>query len=149
MTSHGMEYNTSKIQHKILCRFCRNIDLEILYFYFSSENCSSKVYTTLDKVVVLVTLSTAKLGLQFFGFFVILYEFYKVQLKYKKGVRNLFATRPLNSFPPSQIYPRIAQNTLEVSGALQCGPRPMGAARPRGIPATSPATTAGECLGRL
>jgi hypothetical protein len=41
-------------------------------------------------------------------------------------VRNLFACRPLDSFPPSQIYPRIAQNTLEVSGASQCGPRAKG-----------------------
>jgi hypothetical protein len=64
VSSHGMEYNISKIQLKIMCRFCRNIDQEILHFYFSSKNCSSKVYTSLEKVVVLVTLSTTKLGLQ-------------------------------------------------------------------------------------
>jgi hypothetical protein len=55
------------------------MDLGILHFYFSSENCSSKVYTSLEKVVVLVTLSTTKFGLQFLDFSVILYRFYKVQ----------------------------------------------------------------------
>jgi hypothetical protein len=74
-----MECNISKIQLKNLCRFCRNIDLGILHFYFSSKNCSSKVYTSLQKVVVLVTMSTTKLGLQFLDFSVILYGFYKVQ----------------------------------------------------------------------
>jgi hypothetical protein len=80
-----MEYNISKIQLKIMCIFCRNIDLGILHFYFSSKSCSSKVYTTLEKVVFLVTLSTEKLSLQFLDFSVILYGFYKVQLKYTKG----------------------------------------------------------------
>jgi hypothetical protein len=79
-----MEDNISKIQLKIMCRFCRNIDLGILHFYFSSKNCSSKVYTSLEKVVVLVSLSTIKLGLQIFDFSVICYGFYKVQLKYKR-----------------------------------------------------------------
>jgi hypothetical protein len=77
VTSHGIVYNMSKIYLKNLCRFCRNIDLEISHFYFSSKNCCSKVYTTLDKVVVLVTLSTAKLGLLFLDFSVICYGFYK------------------------------------------------------------------------
>jgi hypothetical protein len=40
--------------------FCRNTDLGILLFNFSSKNYSSKVYTYLEKVVVLVTLSTKK-----------------------------------------------------------------------------------------
>jgi hypothetical protein len=74
----------SEIQLKIMCRFCRITDLGILPFYFSSKNCSSKVYTSLEKVVVIVTLSTAKLGLQFLDFSVIFYGFYKVQLKYKR-----------------------------------------------------------------
>jgi hypothetical protein len=68
MTSHDMEYNISKIYLKNLCRFCRNIDLGILHFYFSSKNCSSKVYTSLENVVVLITLSTAKLDLLFLDF---------------------------------------------------------------------------------
>jgi hypothetical protein len=86
-----------------------------------------------------------KIGFAIFGFFCDLLWILQVPAKTHKGVRNLFARRPLDSFPPSQIYPWIAQNTLEVSGALQCGPRAMGAARSGGILATS----AGECLGRL
>jgi hypothetical protein len=80
VTSHGMLYNITKIQLKIMCRFCRNIDLGILNFYFSRKNCSSKVYISLEKVVVLDSLSTRKLGLQFLDFSVICYGFYKVQL---------------------------------------------------------------------
>jgi hypothetical protein len=80
-----MEYNISKIQLKILCRFCRNIDLRILNLYFSRKNSSSKVYTSLEKVVVLVTLSTTKLGLKFVDFSVICYGFYKFQLKHTRG----------------------------------------------------------------
>jgi hypothetical protein len=84
VTSHDMEYNISKIQLNIMCRFCRITDLGILHFYFSSKNCSSKVYTSLEKVVDLVTLSTTKSGLQLLDFYVICYGFYKVQLKYKR-----------------------------------------------------------------
>jgi hypothetical protein len=61
-------HNIYKIQLKILCRFYRNTNLGILHFYFSSKKCSSKVYTYLQKVVVLVTLSTKKLGLLFLDF---------------------------------------------------------------------------------
>jgi hypothetical protein len=60
LTCHGMVYNISKNQIKIMYRFCRNIDLGILHFYFSSKNCSSKVYTSLEKVVDFVTLGTTK-----------------------------------------------------------------------------------------
>jgi hypothetical protein len=57
-------------------------DLSKRVFYFSCKNKSSKVYTFFAKVVGLVTQSTAKLGLKFLDFFVILYGFYKVQLKH-------------------------------------------------------------------
>jgi hypothetical protein len=67
-----------------MCRFCIITDLGILYFYFSSKNCSSKVYTSLGKVVVLVSLSTTKLSLQFSDFSVMLYDFSKSQLKHTK-----------------------------------------------------------------
>jgi hypothetical protein len=100
-----MEYNISKIQLKIMCRFCRNIDLGVLHFYFSSKKCSSKVYTSLEKVIVLATLSTEKLSLQFLNFSVIGYGFYKFQLKHTKskesfcegtpGKTELFADLPL------------------------------------------------------
>jgi hypothetical protein len=66
-----------------MCRFCRNKDLSILLLNFSSKNYSSKVYTFFGKVVVLVTQSTTKLDLQFLGFSVILYGFYKLQVKHK------------------------------------------------------------------
>jgi hypothetical protein len=65
--------------------FCRNTDLGISHFNFSSKNCSSKVYTCFEENVVLVTKSTTKLGLQFLDVFVILYDFSKLQLKHNKG----------------------------------------------------------------
>jgi hypothetical protein len=89
-----MEYNISKIQLKIMCRFCRNIDQEILHFYFSSKNCSSKVYTSLKKVVVLVTLGAKKLGLQFLDFSAICYGFYKFQPKHTKSKKSFCKGTP-------------------------------------------------------
>jgi hypothetical protein len=55
--------------------FCRITDLGILHFYFSSKNYCTKVYTYVDKVVVLVTLNTTKLGLLFLEFSTILNRF--------------------------------------------------------------------------
>jgi hypothetical protein len=74
--------------------FCRITDLGKSHFNFSSKNCSSKVYTCFAKVVVLVTQSTAKLGLQFLDFSTILYRIYKLQLKTLKGVRFISRTDP-------------------------------------------------------
>jgi hypothetical protein len=37
-----------------------------------------------------------------------------------------FPTRPSKRLKSSQIYPRFAQNSLEVFGALQCSPRGQG-----------------------
>jgi hypothetical protein len=62
-----------------MCRFCRNTDLGILHFNFSSKKQNSNVYTYFVKVVVLITETTEKLVLQFLDFSVILYGFYKVQ----------------------------------------------------------------------
>jgi hypothetical protein len=64
--------------------FCRITDLDISHFSFSSKNEGSKVYTCFEKVVVLVTQSTTKSGLQFLDFSMILYEFYKLQAKHKE-----------------------------------------------------------------
>jgi hypothetical protein len=89
-----MKYNISKIQLKIIYIFCRNIDLVILHFYFSSKNCSSKVYTSLEKVVDLVTLSTTKLSLQFLDFSVICYGFYKVLPKHIRSGRFILHEGP-------------------------------------------------------
>jgi hypothetical protein len=50
-------------QLKIMYRFCRNTDLGISHFNFSSKHQSSKEYTCFGKVVVLVTQSATKLGL--------------------------------------------------------------------------------------
>jgi hypothetical protein len=75
---HASSHNISKIQIKILCGFCRNTDLCILLFNFSSKNYSSKVYTYLEKVVVLVALSTEKLSLLFLDFSTIFNRFYKL-----------------------------------------------------------------------
>jgi hypothetical protein len=46
-----------------------------MVFYFSCKNKSSKVYTSFAEIVVLVTQSTAKLGLQFWIFLRIDIEF--------------------------------------------------------------------------
>jgi hypothetical protein len=80
-----MVYNISKIKLKIMCRVCRITDLGILHFYFSSKNCGSKLYTTSEKVVVPVTLSTTKLGLQLLDVSTIFNQFYKLQLKLIRG----------------------------------------------------------------
>jgi hypothetical protein len=88
--------------------FFRNIDLGILLFNLSSKNYSSKVYTYLEKVVVLVTQSTAKLSLTFLDFSTILYRFYKFQLTHKEGVESLCTQAP-RTFKPSQLYPSVLQ----------------------------------------
>jgi hypothetical protein len=68
-----------------MCGFCRIADLGILLFNFSSKNYSSKVYTYLEKVVVLLTQAAKKLSLPFLDFSMILYRFYKFQLTHKEG----------------------------------------------------------------
>jgi hypothetical protein len=77
-----------------MCGFCRITNLGILLFNFSNKNCSSKVYTYLEKVVVLVTLRTTKLSLIFLDFFTILYWIYKLQPKHSKGIRILLHAGP-------------------------------------------------------
>jgi hypothetical protein len=106
--------------------FCRIIDLGILHFYFSSKNCSSKVYTHLEKVVVLVTLSTAKLSLLFLDFSTICYGFYKVLPNTHKEVKMHFAKDTLERSEVSQQGPWFAQNTPETLEALQCSPWSLG-----------------------
>jgi hypothetical protein len=86
--------------------FCRNIDLGILLFNFSSKTYRSNVYTYLEKVVVLVTQSTTKLSLPFLDFSTILYRFYKFQLTQKGGVESLCTQAP-GSFKYSQLYPSL------------------------------------------
>jgi hypothetical protein len=80
--TYASAHNISKIQLKIMYGFCRITDLGISPFNFSSKNYSSKVYICFEKVVVLVTQSTTKLGLQFLDFSLICYGFYKLQLKH-------------------------------------------------------------------
>jgi hypothetical protein len=66
--THGSAHHISKIQLKIMYGFCRNTNLGISHFNFSSKNYSSKVYTYFAENVDLVTQSTIKLGLQFLDF---------------------------------------------------------------------------------
>jgi hypothetical protein len=75
---NASSHNISKIQLKILCVFCSNTNLSILHFYYSSKNYSSKVYTSFEKVVVPVTLSTEKLSLLFLDFSKIFNQFFKL-----------------------------------------------------------------------
>jgi hypothetical protein len=79
-----------------MCGFCRITDLGILLFNFSSKQYSSKVYTYLEKVVVLATQSTTKLSLHFFDFSVILYRIYKLLLKHNKGEETFREWPPWN-----------------------------------------------------
>jgi hypothetical protein len=103
--------------------FCRITDLDILHFYFSSKNCSSKVYTCFAKVVVLVTQSTTKLRLHFFGFF---YDFIRIlqdPVKAHKRGRSNLQTDPWN-FPNLTDLPLLLTH------------RPLQDSNPRiGIPA--------------
>jgi hypothetical protein len=123
--------------------FCRITDLGISHFNFSSKHYSSKVYTYFEKVVVLVTHSTTTLGLQFLNFYVILYDFSKLQLKHTKGVRFISETDPwkvlgVQSYAPgSQLHP---WKEVRVSNVVQ-GQGDGAAGR---IPVTSPAALAGE-----
>jgi hypothetical protein len=86
---HASPHIISKLQLKIMRGFCKITDLGILLFNFSRRNYSSKVYTYLEKVVVLVTLSTTKLSLPFLDFSMILYRFYKFRPTHKGWVESL------------------------------------------------------------
>jgi hypothetical protein len=103
--THASAHNISKIQLKIMYGFCRITDLDISHFNFSRKNYSSKVYTCIEKVVVLVAQSTTKLGLQFMDLSGILYDFSKLQLKHIKGEESFFKS-PWN-FSTSQYCPRL------------------------------------------
>jgi hypothetical protein len=74
-----------------MCGFYRITDLGILLFNFSSKNYSPKVYTYLENVVVLVTLSTKKLSLLFLDFSTILNRFYKFQPTHSTGEESFCA----------------------------------------------------------
>jgi hypothetical protein len=70
-------------------------------FLFFKQNYNSNVYTHLEKVVVLVTVSTAKLGLLFLDFSTILQG---AGLIHKTG-NNLFALRTLELLKSSHKSP--------------------------------------------
>jgi hypothetical protein len=74
-----------------------------------------------------------KIGFAIFGFFCDFIRFFKVAAKTHKGVKNHFASGPLERSGSSQQGPRFAQNSLDLLGALQCGPWGTGAARPAGF----------------
>jgi hypothetical protein len=76
-----------KLSLKNSCGFYRITDLGILHFYFSSKNYSSKVYTYLEKAVVLVTLSTTKLGLLFLNFLYHFISILQVSARIPKRIR--------------------------------------------------------------
>jgi hypothetical protein len=111
-----------------MCGFGSTTDLGKMDFNFSCKNRNSKVYTSLEKIVGLVTRSTEKLILHFriFLWFIWILQ---ASAKTHKRVKNLFMRRPLERFGGSQKYPQFAQNTLERSQASQCGPWAKGAAR--------------------
>jgi hypothetical protein len=110
--------------------FCRNIDLGILLFNFSSKNYSSKAYTYVKKVVVFVTQSTTKLSLLFFDFSTILYRFYKILLKLTKGVESICTQAP-GTFESSQMCPRFPTPYPDGGGALGSGEVRLGEANKR------------------
>jgi hypothetical protein len=110
--------------------FCRNTNLSILHSYFSGKNYSSKVYTPLEKVVVLGIQSTEKLSLLFLDFSMIFNRFYKFQLKHIKG-ENLFTPSPLEVFKSSQPYPRFPSPEPGGEGELAGGKVEHGVANKR------------------
>jgi hypothetical protein len=123
-TTHTSAHNIFKIQLKIVYGFCRNIDLGILHFYFSSKNCSSKAYTYLERVVVLVTLSIAKLCLLFLGFFTIFNQFYKFQPIHSKGERIFLRQAPWNFSKHHRPVPSVHKTpwkTLGLCNVVQVG----------------------------
>jgi hypothetical protein len=77
-----------------LCGFCRNTNLSILLFYFSSKNYNSKVYTYLEKVVVLVTLRTSKLILIFLDFLRFLIDFTRRWTQTQNREESFYAADP-------------------------------------------------------
>jgi hypothetical protein len=113
-----------------MCGFCRIIYLGTLLFNFSSKNYSSKVYTYLEKVVVLVTQSTTKLSLPFLDFSTILYQFYKFQPTHKGWVESLCTQAP-GSFKSSQVCPRFPTLCPDGGGALAGGEVRLGEANKR------------------
>jgi hypothetical protein len=77
--------------------FCRITYLGILFFNFSSKNYRSKVYTYLEKLVILVTLSTEKLSLLFWIFLRFVMDLTRSSWNTTR-VKNHFARRPLERF---------------------------------------------------
>jgi hypothetical protein len=77
-----------------LCGICRITDLGILHFYFSSKNYGSKAYTPQEKVVVLVILSKAKIGLDIFGFFYDFISILQVSAEKHKRIRIYLLKTP-------------------------------------------------------
>jgi hypothetical protein len=107
----------------ILCGFCRNINLGILLFNFSSKNYSSKVYTYLEKVVDLVILSTAKLGLLFLDCSTILNRFYKFQPKPSKRGESFYVLDPrtFKSLTDMPLAPPLDPTAMASSPAARWG----------------------------
>jgi hypothetical protein len=92
---------------------CRITDQGILHFNVSSKNYSSKVYTCLEKVVVLVTQSTTKLSLHFLDFSTILYWIYKLLLKHSKGVRSILRVGPWDFSNHTTLPPNFITQSLQ------------------------------------
>jgi hypothetical protein len=89
-----------------------------------------------------------KIEITIFGFFYNFKSNLQVSAISHKGVKIHFAKDPLERSVGLQQRPWFAQNTSERRQALQCGPWDLRATRPGAIPATSPASSAGEWLGR-
>jgi hypothetical protein len=131
--AHAGTHNISKIQLKIKYGFCRITDLGISYFNFPSKNCSSKVYTCFGKVVVLVTKSTTKLGLQFLQFSKTLYDFSKLQLKHIKGEDSILHKGPGNFLKFTTVPSAFnAQTPTRLQPSHPCPQRRGRACRRRG-----------------
>jgi hypothetical protein len=84
----------------------------------------------LEKVVVLVILSIAKLGLLFLDFCTILNEFYNFSCNTPKD-KNLLALGSLEVFESSQPYPRFPSLEPDGKGELASGEVEHGVANKR------------------
>jgi hypothetical protein len=120
---HTSSHKISKIHLKILCGFCRNTNLSILLSNFSSKNHNSKVYTYLEKVVVLVTLSTEKLSLLFLDFSTILLDFTRCWTKSQNMEQSIYTADPrafkLLTHMPS-VPPPSGPTAVASSPAARC-----------------------------
>jgi hypothetical protein len=95
-----------------------------MVFYFSCKNKSSKVYTSFAEIVVLVTQSTAKLGLQFLDFSTNWYWIYKSLDSRAKLGRIFLCLGPWNFWNFKNIPLHLTPRPSGTNPLHNCTPPP-------------------------